>query len=229
MDQMEDSGLERRFCEVLRVCSQSAVFFPFRLSLPMVIRLLLSLLPPPLLMEYSTLTSFVSNSFHRFFTSQFFVSNVLTMVSSLMVETSRRLHMKKVSSKEKAAYRCSMETWLSGEFCTAVSHRNPLSSVSYGNGEPPVSAGVSLQLHPLPRQEPVVGRLLYRHGSNNNNNNKVTYCHLHSACCAYILFYETLAGMSLMQRTPLHPLDPRLMGKEWTRRRRAIRLPAPLC
>ncbi|EUB54051.1 hypothetical protein EGR_11089 [Echinococcus granulosus] len=51
MDQVEDRGLERQFCKVLSICSQSAVFFPFRPSLPMVIRLLPSLLPLPLLME----------------------------------------------------------------------------------------------------------------------------------------------------------------------------------
>ncbi|EUB55604.1 hypothetical protein EGR_09544 [Echinococcus granulosus] len=108
LDQMEGSEPERRFCEVLRICSQSAVFFPFRLSLPMVLRLLPLLSPPPPLLENSTLTSFILSSFHRFMSC-----------TVLFPKKSRRLHTKKGSSKERAAYRFSMETLLSDEFCRA--------------------------------------------------------------------------------------------------------------
>ncbi|EUB56168.1 ubiquitin hydrolase [Echinococcus granulosus] len=38
---------------------------------------------------------------------------------SLMVEKSRRVHTKKMSSKDKAEYRCTLETMLSDEFCAA--------------------------------------------------------------------------------------------------------------
>ncbi|CUT98450.1 ubiquitin specific peptidase 30 (C19 family) [Echinococcus multilocularis] len=49
-----------------------------------------------------------------------------------------------------------MATWLSGVLYSGASRRNPLSSVSYGDGKRPVTASVKSQLRLLPRQKPVL-------------------------------------------------------------------------
>ncbi|CDS35572.1 expressed protein [Echinococcus multilocularis] len=74
------------------------------------------------------LTNFVPSSFHHFIASQIFCTKcsycgeVRLVPESCVIlfpEKSRRVHTKKMSSKDKAAYRCTLETMLSDEFCTA--------------------------------------------------------------------------------------------------------------
>nr|CDS24853.1 ubiquitin specific peptidase 30 (C19 family) [Echinococcus granulosus] len=74
------------------------------------------------------LTNFVPSSFHHFIASQIFCTKcsycgeVRLVPESCVIlfpEKSRRVHTKKMSSKDKAEYRCTLETMLSDEFCAA--------------------------------------------------------------------------------------------------------------
>ncbi|KAL5103607.1 Ubiquitin carboxyl-terminal hydrolase 16 [Taenia crassiceps] len=73
-------------------------------------------------------TSFLPSSFHQFIASQIFCTKCsyrgeLRLVPEscliLFPEKSRRLHTRKLSSKGKMEYRCSVETMLNDEFCAA--------------------------------------------------------------------------------------------------------------
>ncbi|VDM33363.1 unnamed protein product [Hydatigera taeniaeformis] len=75
-------------------------------------------------------TSFVPSSFHQFIVSQIFCvkcsyrSDLRLVPESCIIlfpEKSRKRHTKKMSSKDKESYRCSVETMLSDEFCVAES------------------------------------------------------------------------------------------------------------